>query len=639
MSIRLAAAMLCLLAPLSAQVQDDPLQCTRGSAGNRICIRVQPDNNTCGYGVRLFGAMRATALACDDAVVEKFGPRGNQIFSRVLAGESQDSPQELFLDSRGNIVVVGTTWSSRFPVTSDAVQPHYAGPNAVAPSIGRLTSGGDLFLTVLSPTGEITYSTFLGSPGNDEILEVKAPANGQVDLLVRTPGLQFPVDLAPSAGGPVLLTLDLARHSVMRSRYLPAVDSGGSAAYAATWTESGSAQVVTPSTVYLYARDGRNLSRASLKAPAFAVVPTATTDPQGDLWLTGDTASGQVQAVRLADGENEAARWTLPNSGGIPTISAPYFGSKGLVYLGGGLGFRGALRSTTANALLRAPCSEAPAFLAVIDRDGDQRMLSYALRTPTFSLKSGNVLAEWDGLNRVTVDLTSRPKVGCVLDALRPNVLGPFGVGQIVRVRGSGFGSSAPKAAAIDRGRLPTRMEGLRVRFDGIDAPIFATADGEAIAAIPYRVRPSEDGTALVVEDGDRSSEFQVHVEDSWPQQLGELINENGTVNAHGSPAAWGTTVSLLLTGAGPYSPSLADGEFATATRRLEAPVSVTWQVSAPSELNGEVIYAGAIPGLFGGVSRLTFRLPAARAYAYDSITAIVKIGSTTLVPLTVWVR
>jgi uncharacterized protein (TIGR03437 family) len=490
----------------------------------------------------------------------------------------------------------------------------------------------------------VVYSTFLGSAGNDDILGIDSSVRGQFDVLVSTPGLQFPVGSAPSVHGPVLLTVDVAKRAVVRSQYLPATDTGQPAGFSARWTDDGSVLVVTSSLVSTFAHDGRSLTRTSLKSPQFAAVPAVTADPYGDVWLTGVNTSREAQVVRLGGGTVEAFRWKVPAYGGAPTIAAPFFGPKQLVYLGGTLPYQGGLVSTTGNAILRTPCEKWTAgYVAVLERDGDLKMLSYFPYTPSFTLEKDRTVSashSRDALNRITIDLTGRPGIACVLDALRNTASESVGVGQLVRILGGGFGGNE-RTTSPSSGRFPTRLEDLRVRVDGIDAVLLAQSEGEAIALIPYGIRRDGSYPMTVQDGGDRSEEFLVPVTVLAPRLLGDVLNENGTVNGAAAPAAWGSTVSVYLTGTGRYTPSLADGQIAATegTRRLEAAVAAAWQTQGPAEEAGEVISAGPVPGLVGAVSRVVVRLPRYRPYGYSSIGGFLEIGGERTALPSVWVR
>jgi hypothetical protein len=131
-------------------------------------------------------------------------------------------------------------------------------------------------------------------------------------------------------------------------------------------------------------------------------------------------------------------------------LSTPYFGPDGLVYFHGNAD----LQSTTPNALLTLPCTQFyPSIVVVLSPQGEVKMLSYAPGVPQlFAMdeQGGIVLVMATGAP-LPVDLSMHPKAGCVQDAIRPyDVFAPFGVGQVVRLRGSGFGPDAAVTVEVD---------------------------------------------------------------------------------------------------------------------------------------------------------------------------------------------
>ena len=251
-----------LLVTASAFAQT-PL-CSQDSAGNQICARTQEDTNICGNPTPFPGGGTHffPSYHCSDVVIEKTAPGGAKLYTRVLTGESQDLPGQLFLDAQGNAIVVGATYSAQFPTTPDAAQPKHAGPAPVLPSGTAIQAGGDLFLSVLSPTGDLLYSTFLGSSGIDTFLGARQGPATQVDLLIGAGATDFLAASPTLAAGPVLLTFDIGNRKIVKSLYLPIGSSGG---YWAEWRADGAIGVTTPKAILsLPARRNtrqRNLSR------------------------------------------------------------------------------------------------------------------------------------------------------------------------------------------------------------------------------------------------------------------------------------------------------------------------------------------------------------------------------------------
>jgi hypothetical protein len=112
-----------------------------------------------------------------DAYVLKLNPAGSAIlFSTYLGGSGNDDAEAIRV-SAGSVYVAGSTSSSSFP-TAHAWQPALAGQS-------------DAFLTRLTKTGDLTYSTYLGGKGSDAALSV-AVADGRVFVAGDTGSADFP---------------------------------------------------------------------------------------------------------------------------------------------------------------------------------------------------------------------------------------------------------------------------------------------------------------------------------------------------------------------------------------------------------------------------------------------------------------
>jgi uncharacterized protein (TIGR03437 family) len=96
----------------------------------------------------------------ENAFVTKLSPDGRSlIYSSYLGGSNWDHGQAIALDAFGNAVVGGYTLSSDFPVLN-ASQPHFGGGYS------------DCFLTKVSASGALIWSTYFGGSGGDACYSV-----------------------------------------------------------------------------------------------------------------------------------------------------------------------------------------------------------------------------------------------------------------------------------------------------------------------------------------------------------------------------------------------------------------------------------------------------------------------------------
>ncbi len=97
----------------------------------------------------------------DDAFITIISANGSSVlYSSYLGGTDGDEGKSICLDKDKNIYIAGMTYSSDFPVTTEAYDTSYNG-------------GWDVFVTKLSKNGKtLQYSTFLGGEhheGNNEL--------------------------------------------------------------------------------------------------------------------------------------------------------------------------------------------------------------------------------------------------------------------------------------------------------------------------------------------------------------------------------------------------------------------------------------------------------------------------------------
>ncbi len=117
-------------------------------------------------------------------------------FSTYLGGSSDDSVRDVCVDAAGFIYVTGGTKSSDFPTTPGAY-------DRTLNTAGSLVH--DVFVTKLSPTGSIVWSTLLGGPNYDRAYAIEVDQAGFVYVGGRA-GAGFPTTsgvLQPNFAGDV----------------------------------------------------------------------------------------------------------------------------------------------------------------------------------------------------------------------------------------------------------------------------------------------------------------------------------------------------------------------------------------------------------------------------------------------------
>jgi len=98
-----------------------------------------------------------------------------------LGGNVEDTAYSIALDPKGNIYVMGTTYSRDFPVTRTAFNTSWSGFT-------------DIFVTAYTKEGtEVLYSTYLGGAGNDNGWAIAVSPEGIAYITGSTESPDFPV--------------------------------------------------------------------------------------------------------------------------------------------------------------------------------------------------------------------------------------------------------------------------------------------------------------------------------------------------------------------------------------------------------------------------------------------------------------
>jgi hypothetical protein len=134
----------------------------------------------------------------EDFGIAKFSPAGKLLAATYLGGNGDETngPDQIFVDSAGNVVVAGSSGSTDFPVTQGALQPRNAGAGGKYPFDG--------IASVLSnDLGTLVYSTYIGGTGDDMARACCVGADGALYVGGVTTSRDFPVKNAcqPKYGG------------------------------------------------------------------------------------------------------------------------------------------------------------------------------------------------------------------------------------------------------------------------------------------------------------------------------------------------------------------------------------------------------------------------------------------------------
>lgn len=122
-------------------------------------------------GYPLVGAYQTTFGGVIDVAISKFSANGTTlIYSTYLGGNQTEEPHSLIVDDQDNLIIMGATSSTNFPLnTATAYQPIFGGGTTVTPVASvTFNNGADIFIAKLNATGtNLIGSTYLGGTDND----------------------------------------------------------------------------------------------------------------------------------------------------------------------------------------------------------------------------------------------------------------------------------------------------------------------------------------------------------------------------------------------------------------------------------------------------------------------------------------
>jgi hypothetical protein len=147
-----------------------------------------PTTNSIPDGNKINGILDKHVKAYPtDAFVTEIDPSGsNLLYSTYLGGNSSDAAYGITLDPDDNAYVTGFTYSTNFPVTPNAFQPHLMCTNT-------FYINANAFVSEISAGGmTLNYSTYLGGT-NYDVGRAIAYNNGNLFVAGYTRSTNFPV--------------------------------------------------------------------------------------------------------------------------------------------------------------------------------------------------------------------------------------------------------------------------------------------------------------------------------------------------------------------------------------------------------------------------------------------------------------
>src|ERR1035441_6061887 len=210
--------------------------------------------------------------------------------------------------------------------------------------------------------------------------------------------------------------------------------------------------------------------------------------------------------------------------------------------------------------------------------------------------------------------------------------------GELVAIFGSSLGPAAPVGLKLDAsGSVATTIGDTQVLFDGVASPMIFASASQVNAVVPF-------GVAAGTTEGQGQYQGQaslslrsivvpaaVGIFTVNSSGVGQAIalNQDGSPNSPLDPAAPGSAITLLATGAGQWLPAGVDGAIVGAG---ELPRPILPVHALVGGQPAEVQYAGAAPGIVEGVIQVNLLIPAA-SQTGAAVPLLLQVGNSTSQP------
>jgi uncharacterized protein (TIGR03437 family) len=175
-------------------------------------------------------------------------------------------------------------------------------------------------------------------------------------------------------------------------------------------------------------------------------------------------------------------------------------------------------------------------------------------------------------------------------------------------------------------------LEGVRVFFGSVPAPIVYAWDQQVSVVVPYELTGQYSTLAQLEYLGSWSAPVMLSVTTSAPGIFsmngtgtgqGAILNQDFTVNSAANPASVGDIIQIFATGEGNPQGNYVTGLFPTSSP-VDPNVSVTIGGNP-----AKVIYAGVAPYEVGGVMQVNAKIPAGTASG-SSVPVQISVGTAT---------
>jgi uncharacterized protein (TIGR03437 family) len=553
--------------------------------------------------------------------VTKTNPQGKVVATYQFGGTGSDAPEAMKVDEQGEVVIVGTTTSTDFPVTTVLVPAIRKN----AAFVVKLDSGliGIIASTLLG--GSQYAASYLAGTGAGAL---DVDSAGNVYVGGYTGALDFPVtagayQTAPpgydSSGAATLgfvAELSPALSKILFATYygsstvecfgISCTGAWGATAVRGLAVDASGAIVAAADTVFSVwpsttrgilaarfapgggsaawekriGRDGT--SSSSQFAEALAL------DSSGDVVIVGTATNGVYPTTGAAQSCGSAAPTggfvaKLSGSSGamqfltafgcqetlspIPEVVSVAIDASGTIWITG-------VADPAALPAAANSAGSGTSYVAALAADGASVEGLYMAGGDVFGeavalTAAGNPVVTGRAGFLMLANSAGGPSLFGVTNAAGSTVSPFIAPAELVSFYGTGLGPAAPLNAQVVDGVVESNLSGYQLLIGGVAAPLLYVAAGQINAIVPKEVSGQDSVSVTLVTPTGTFPLADLFIRPSQPEvfhyattSYAEAINQDGTLNSFANPAHAGQLVSIWATGAGAFGgdPALTDG-------------------------------------------------------------------------------
>ncbi len=264
-------------------------------------------------------------------------------------------------------------------------------------------------------------------------------------------------------------------------------------------------------------------------------------------------------------------------------------------------------------------------------------------RPSVVAAPSGQTVAATLGQNNsgaevASLDLDASTAMSCIVDAADTAPIASVAPGQLITILGRGLdgGCNAPQSS------FPTGFCNVKVTFNGIPAPLLYTAANQVNAQVPFEVSAADTVTMnftsqttgepgvnetqrlRVVPSSPaifRSTETTALCGPSYVQNVEVVVplarNADGSMNSACNPAAYGSTITLYVNGAGSLGIPETTGGIAP---QPAVPLNLEMSNIDTLDIPATVTAVRTLPGSISGLVQLQLTIPLGTNYYFSEV-------------------